>query len=412
MLDTDRLTRKLSGITGPYAGAKMPVGPLHKSPTLFLSDAHKLLRPDLLAALAPDMTPTAPDYSSEETYDQYAVVGSESQLYESLVHLNKGYPLEDSLAWRPTTMLSSWYGRIERGSISKLALMLAGAPPAAPIIDRQPLYGKEANLSGAVSRFGRFVGVRISARKRNLAIKLLRIGLQLTGPVINLPLFLFHSSQASPVAIMLLNGSTSGRTVWADTPAVLAENDGYYLLGYYESDLPLGVLAVGAQRGWDVSGCSSCFGSDYALAAARGPLVKIESVYVMMPTEYGVMNWATEQSVNLQTWGLNAIIDVRCDATSLLLDNEDLLLNGLLHQIACDVLEEISTSDRVNSVAAQIKPQAYVALNGQANAKSDIGVKGERNKVVSELKGVLATVSDCIKTEAPRKGITIGTMFD
>lgn len=413
MLDTDRLIRELSGIVAPYPGADMPVSALYQSPSLYLSDTHKLLRPELIDALGPELRAELPDYDEAVPYGKYDVVVDGEQVYESVKPGNLGNELTDTDYWQETTILSSWYARIERGSIGNLALELAGAPPVAAIIDRQPLYGKEANLAGAISKTGRFVGIRIRAKKRRLAIRPLRVGLQLTGPVTNLPLYVFHSSDSAPVATILLTGSTSGRTVWADTAAKLVDDEGYYLIGYYESDLPVSVQAVGAERGWDVSGCSSCSGSDYALASARLPYVSIESVYVLNPGVSGVMGWADEQTVKLQTWGLNLLIDVRCDATSMLLDNRDMLLNGLRKQIACDVLEEISTSTRLNGIAAgQYKSQAYVALNGQSNTKSDYGLRGEKNKVVSDLKAVLATVSDCIKTEAPRRGITMGTMFD
>ncbi|RYC70873.1 hypothetical protein [Spirosoma sordidisoli] len=418
MLDTVKLTNELTGVVGLYSGFQSGadlVGSQHADPQLFLSDAHKLLRPDILAALGPNVVDfVALSYEANKTYKQHDLVSDSGTLYQSVRSANTGQPLTDTDYWQETTPLSAWYGRIERGAIRKLAMSLASAPPAQPVLERQPLYNKEGNLAGKLTKSNRFLALRVSVAD-DIALMMLRAALQVTGPLAGLPIYVFHSSSPEPVAAIGLTGNSSGRSIWNDGGTVLTSlNDGYYLIGYFEADLPIGVQAVGAERGFSPAGCSSCLGSDYALAQGRQRLVDIRPVYVENADEPGVMTWneEDENDVTRQTWGLNLIIEARCSVTATLIQNKEMLTHALLYVIACDVLEEISTSDRVNGLAAQFRNEAYVALNGQNSAKYDIGLRGEKDRLLADLKKVMQRVSPCMKAEAPRRGIRFENMYD
>lgn len=420
MVDTSALSTALTGLIGLYPGFALnapAIGSHHRAPVAYLPDAHKLLRPEILSALGPQISGITPArHSLAATYARYDLVtDTDGTVYENQLPSSTGVALTDAEGWQQTTVLSAWYGRIERGAITKLAFALAGSPPSPALIERQPLYAKEANLQGVLSKSGRFVALKLTIIGTSTAFGVLRVGLQLSGPVTNFPLYLFHSEQSTPVAEFRLTGTTSGRTVWVDANRYLYQRlGGYYLIGYFESDLPLGVSAVGAERGYDVAGCSSCQGVDYTYAQSRQPYVQIKPVYVEPGSlSTGVMNWAEEKDVARQSWGINLIVEARCDATRTLIANTDMLTNALLHMIACDVLEEISTSDRVNGVAAQMRSQAHVALYGQAGMKTGAFLAGQRDKIVADLKTVMVALSpNCLAAETPRRGISFGSMFD
>ncbi|MFD2936321.1 hypothetical protein [Spirosoma flavum] len=408
MFDTETLTNQLSGKVALYAGFDAGSDKVKISrPLVHLSDAHKLLRPDIINALGPYVEGVSPQpYDADATYNQFELVNDSDVVYQSVTPENSGHALSDATYWQKTTVLSAWYSQIERGAIAKLSLALAGTPSGVAVLSRQAIFNREGNLQGAIGKNGRFLGWRIRIQKTGVLFNIARSGLQLTGPAANVPIYLFHSSSAVPVAVAYLTGTTSGRTIWADSPNfLLKQSDGYYLLGYFESDLPVGVQAVGSERSFATASCSSCQGADYALAANRQKYVTIEPVYVDDADTPGVMDWADENSVALQTWGLNLIIEVHCDRTKL-------LANTLLYMIACDVLEELSTSDRLNGISAQLRNSAYIALYGQANSKvTDGALSTVRNNALAELKGAMAS-TDCGKVEAPRRGIRFESMFD
>ncbi|GAB3278257.1 hypothetical protein GCM10027347_52530 [Larkinella harenae] len=375
MIDLEKLREILTGTVGlyppvvdgtdeNYSDAK------HATPIVYLQDAHKLLRPEVLDSLGP-IQPEA-------------------------------------------NTLMRWYTRIESGAINKLGLLVAANPPAKPLLESTSLYPKEANLQGALNKTGRFLALRFTLPQRDIAVKVPKVGVQLSGPVANVPMYLFHSEQSEPIKVYSLTSTLSGRTVWGaatEDVYMYSSKGGYYLLGYFEEDLPSGVSAIGAERGWNLASCSTCGNIENEFIRSRSPYLSIEPVYVENAVSGPVLSWAEEKSVNLQSWGINAIIEVECDVTSFLVQNRKMLVNALLHVLACDVLEELSTSDRVNAAKKELSNQAYIALYGQKD--SDHALAYHRDKVIKELKGVLEKMRPCcVTTDAARRTIRFENVFD
>ncbi|WP_020603247.1 hypothetical protein [Spirosoma spitsbergense] len=363
MYDTASLTKQLTGLVGLYNDLFDDSGqPATPSPVVYLSDAHKLLRPDIINALGPDLT------SAEA--------------------------------------LLAWYSRIEKGAINKLALSLSGTPTVSAVLNRQSVFAKEANIQGAaLTKNNRFLAWRMTMPTGLVKTQIIRGGIQFTGPVTDFPLYLFHSENADPVAVINLTGNTANRTIWANFGEYLNPSEGYYLIGYYEADLPPGVSVIGREQSFTVAGCSSCNGSDYALVAERSKYINIEAVYVAGVLVTGILNWPDETVISNQTWGLNLTIEAYCD-------RQNLLVKALLYLIACDVLEEIASSDRVNGLSAQLRSEAYVALYGQSSSKVTNGALAVvRDNALTELKNALAS-NNCQKVEAPRRGIRFDSLFD
>lgn len=417
MVDTIALARALTGLIGLHptlsAGGDL-VADYHKEPVMYLDDAHKLLRPEILSALGPNVDEVrVPAYDVSTTYSTYDVVAdTDGALYESVVKANTNHPVMFAEYWKPTTLLSAWYGRIERGAINKLVLLATGSPATVPLLDNQMLFAKEGNRSDTINKQGRFLGWAIYVNGVDTALEIVRSGLQLLGAVEDFPVYIFHSSQDEPVATIRYTGTSSGRSLWADINRYLYQRiGGYYVIGYYEDDLPDGVFAIGSQRSFNVVGCGGCGGGvDQALIESRAPYVAIQPIYINGPLERGVMSWeqTNEMQVASQSWGLNLVISAKCDATRSILNNKEQLTRALLYMIACDVLEELSTTDRVNVIAKEANSQAYIALNGQKD--TDGGLKADRKAAIADLKDVLSKISGCTPI-APRQGIGISSMW-
>lgn len=374
MIDLTKLQTMLIGTVGLYPGSNADdsgqfTDDDHNAPVVYLQDAHKLLRSDVLTALGPNLAADG-------------------------------------------TSLMDWYTRIEKGAINKLGLLIASNPPTKPLLESTSLYPKEANLQGALNKTGRFLALRFTLPKRDTAINLVKLGLQVTGPVSGVPLYLFHSDASNHLKLVNITDTRSGRTVWGNFGEYMhSSKGGYYLAGYFESDLPSGVSAVGAERGWTVGSCSGCGGIENEFIRSRSPYLTIEPVFVENVGSDRTLSWADEKTVVAQSWGLNAIIEVQCDITNTLLTNKDMLINSYLHILACDVLEEIATSDRVNATKKELKSQAYVALMGQKD--TDRGLAGQRDAVMKGLKAVLEKMRPCCVTaESGRREIRFENAFD
>lgn len=417
MVNTQKIAQSLTGLIGLYPGLSangiVPAA-FHRQAVAYLSDAHKLLRPEILSALGPNLADINPaPFVAQTVYCLYEVVASDGKYYEKLTGADSDN-LNDGVNWRETTLLSAWYSRIERGSITKLAMACTAAPPPKPLLENQALYTTEGNSRDTVNKNNRFVGLRLRVRGNGVAMGILRVGLQVTGAIANFPVYLYHSSQNAPVGVAYLDGTTIGRTVWVDFPQTLyGFQDGYFLIGYYESLLPLNVFAVGAIRGFNLANCSSCGGADVQLVRNRSNFLSIDPVQVAGPLVPGTMTWAQDQELQVvsQSFGINLIIKADCDATAEIINNKAALSNALLYMVACDVLEEISTSDRVNSLVENMTTQAYIALNGQTGNK-DGGLKAERTKAVDDLKSMLTRLNPQCMSTPVRQGIRWGSTFD
>jgi hypothetical protein len=373
MIDLTKLHTMLVGTVGLYPGSNAAYADQfsdadHNNPVVYLQDAHKLLRSDVLTALGPNLS-----------------VADAS--------------------------LMDWYTQIEKGAINKLGLLISSNPPSKPLLESTSLYPKEANLQGALNKTGRFLALRFTLPKRDTAINLVKLGLQVTGPVSGVPLYLFHSDTSNHLKLVNITDTRSGRTVWASFGEYLYNaKGGYYLAGYFESDLPSGVSAVGAARGWNLASCSTCGSIENEFIRSRSPYLTIEPVFVENVGTDRTLSWAEEKTVDTQSWGLNAVIEVQCDITNTLLTNKDMLINAYLHMLACDVLEEISTSDRVNATKKELKSLAYIALHGQKD--SDKGLADERKTVIVGLKAVLEKMRPCCVTAESRREIRFENAFD
>lgn len=417
MVDIKQVTKELTGVVGLYSGMNAGgdiVAADHNGPTLYLSDAHALLRPEILKALGPNLDVLRPEaYDESKPYALYDLVANvDGTLYEcQKAGANNTLLLAEN--WKETTGLSAWFGRIERGAIAKLMLLATTSPASVPLVDNQQLFALEGNRSETINKQGRFVGWQIFVSGNDSALQIVKSGLQLLGTVFDFPVYIFHSTQDEPVATIRYSATSTGRSLWADINRYLYQRvGGYYLVGYYEDDLPDGVYAIGAQRSFTVAGCGSCGGGiDKATYEARAPFVHIQPCYVPGPLTPGLMTWdnLAEKQIASQSWGLNMVISVQCDATRAMLNNKSQFTQALLYMVACDVLQAMSANDRVNNIAKNMTSQAFIALNGQKDT-NDKGLVATRDKAIADLKDALSKISSCTP-EPPKRGIGISSMW-
>lgn len=412
MLNTAQLHDALTGIIGlndsmnselqsiDVIANRMRPDLSHRQASLMLSDAHKLLRVEILSALGPNLLETNPVFFDANTvYSRYEIVQDGTGYLESRIDGNDR-PVSDQASWRPTTLLSAWVRRIERGAINKLALLAGFNPPPSPLMEPLPLYQKGGNLQDTVSKLSRFVGIRLSLRQSDINVGIRKIGLQFSGLVNNLPVYLFRSDMANPVKVLHVTTTIAGRMQWFDVGELLysSSNDvyfegEYYLIGYFEDDLPLSVNAIDGQRSLTVADCSSCNPYDVSVFNSREPYVLTESVYVDNVGNSRQLSWPLENRIERQTWGINLILDAGCDVTRALIEHKQTVLRALLYQMAYDALEELSTSDRVNGTAEKLRDKAYVAINGQGISNSDTGIKPLLKESIKDFKTLLAAVA-------------------
>jgi hypothetical protein len=137
------------------------------------------------------------------------------------------------------------------------------------LVERRTFFDGAARLKATVDNRHRIVGMEIiPVRAMGVTAKIERIGLQMTGGVGDITIYLFHSSQVEPVKTATLHyTNTSGCFQWFTLddfylPYIGSNTDagGAWFLCYCQDDLPEGMEALSVAKDWSAEPCQTCLG--------------------------------------------------------------------------------------------------------------------------------------------------------
>jgi hypothetical protein len=250
---------------------------------------------------------------------------------------------------------------------------------------------RAGNIRDYVVNRSRFVGYEIIPRESNSVMaSLLQLGIHFSEPVTDFPIYFYTSSQFTAVASFLVTTTKTGSLEWVtlanevsgsssescevDMPDVVAEfisqnygtGDSYYL-GYYESDLILQSATCRAVK--TNLPCSSCSGSK----------TKKSNKYISIkPFEVGTADlYASRELFNVdkvgfssETYGLNMKMNVKCDLTSVMIQNKLMFASMIQFNMASKILWNAYNSPRLNAT--------------QSTKKDDFRLMAEKYEVTFE----------------------------
>jgi len=254
------------------------------------------------------------------------------------------------------------------------------------LIDSLKLYdGIGAYVDRIVGR-SRFVGLEVRVQSQEgLQVALGAIGIQLDKPLaIGLPIYIYHSSRAEPVAELTIP-VTSGQSFTWFTPeklTLLRSNDsghdsgGVFYIGYYEEDLG-DAQAIKRTSSWGKAPCIGC--SEWNVQSFKKWSKHVDVIAFSVPStalaadsnnlfDTGAITYDASNN-----WGLNLAVTVECDLTDFFISNKSLFADALAGALVLKCLNVIAYSTRMGAISDQTKAIAMADLN--ENDKSSFAYK-------------------------------------
>ena len=377
---------------------------------------HPLITETNMRAIAPDFSAyTFPAWDIATTYAQGDQVTKNGKLYKSLIAANTGNDPETSTTeWEMVSLFSNWLSEMRDDAIRDVVTTILNKKrdnrQTKSLLDRAVLYDRVARNNEYITKRGRLVGFEIELLNANsLQMVVQKIGTQFTELQTGLTLYLYHSSQNTPVQTISVDITKKVGLEWADKETIMGYNQfggGSWYLVYKEDDLT--GQAVNARHYFGRGPCRSCNHSHYEAWKNWTQYTAIRSIS-LEAGEFDAVGNTMFDIADISyhphyTWGLNLQWTVECDLATVICENKQLFNEPVSQQIIVNLLKEMANNTRSNVISEKTRELARIAI-----ANSDLGGENELTKLQEALEGTHFEFSDLQSATCmpclPRKGV-------
>lgn len=261
-------------------------------------------------------------------------------------------------------------------------------------LEETPLINGTAKFNNLQNKKGRFVGWLFRVPESiNLVHSLQKIMVQFSQNVTALNIYVYHSSQDQPIAtkpITTTNAPSVSTIEFLDVndkpdPITLkfqtdtTDAGGFYMIGYYEDDLPVGCQAIYKNINVGTKPCGYCDAAHATYYKKWNSYLKTEAVYVESSDLNGTsLPLLDDIETAIDTnFGLNFYTSIGCDLTDFIIKHKDVFAHALQTRLAMDLLRYIEVSPtRNNKVADSAHKEASFRINGLVSENNFVKVKG------------------------------------
>lgn len=391
---------------------------------LYFQEAHPLLTLRAMRGIMPqDMLERYPQHSSGNQYAKGAIVSYNGKAYKSLVDGNAALPT-DTTTWEEYDLLTDYLSDLETRGIKKVVTRFVRdkviGMETRNIIDRRSLFDGTGRLANRVPSEGRIVGFEIEPlRAEGVTMKIEKIGLQFTGNVGPVTMYLFHSSKAEPVWTKTFDYTNEkGSYMWFDAEEVYLPyvNDsvnagGSWYLVYYQASLPSYMEAVNFGRDWSREPCGTCNKGDAQLYQTLSKYINLSPFYVAVDDWDGNL-WDIQSMVytNTNNYGINLTFSLGCDLSDIMIAERLNFANVIQLQVASDALRTLALNPEVAVNRVQYNADRdNILYETDGNGQGIRGLNGDLERAYKALsfdtKGLSPVCLTCTK-----KGIRYGTI--
>lgn len=302
--------------------------------------AHPLMTLDNMEAIMPENWGNQyPQFNAEHIYNKGDIVyETDSQTgeriyYKSTKNTNQGEtPHDHQLDWEVYNILSSYLEKITRQGITTAVQTFIQQKQlnheTRNLLERRAFFDGAGRLKATINNTHKLCGFEIvPVRALGVTARIESVGLQMTGGVGTVRLYLFHSSQSEPLEYYDAEITVDdGKFKWFNVDWYLPYMDeninagGAYYIVYNQDDLPEGMQAVNMSKDWSKDPCGSCTG--YVDLENWRLLTKYLQISPMMAHNTETFKefpelWdiADTMYTNTTSYGLNCVVSVGCDLT-------------------------------------------------------------------------------------------------
>ena len=230
------------------------------------------------------------------------------------------------------------------------------------LLERRTFFDGAGRLQNTQPAQGKLVGMEINpVRSMGVTAKIERIGLQMTGAVGVVRVYLFHSSQRDPIKVADLNFTKqNGGFQWFDMPdwymPYISDGNnsgGSWYLVYDQNSLPDGMLAINASKDWSREPCMTCNAGSVAnwRELTKYLLISPFKTHAYETfAEYPEL-WDINDNIytNTSNYGLNVEVSVGCDLTDFIVRERMMFATVIQRQVTANLLRTMALNPEVRT---------------------------------------------------------------
>lgn len=344
---------------------------------VYFQDAHPLVTLQVLEEIAPrDLKLLRFPEVEDIAYAKGSIVRNGTELYIALVDTTyNSATTRFTVDWEETTLFSIWLASKVEASVSKVVQTVLATSAvnldARNILAEAPLLTGAGYIKDIILNNNNLVGVIIEQKAvKGVSLKINRIGFQSTNTG-GIPLYIYHSSSATPVKTITLTKNTANSFEWSAQNDLVLSNysygpSGYWIIAYNQNDLQnIDSQAIKMPVNLNQA-CATC-----KQASILGRFIDVVAFSVDSSTFDGKL-W--DQNNNIYhtdtNFGLNLDISIVCDFTEIFTSHKNEFVNLIKLQFAVDMLREYiyNANARVNRTAAiASRADVVYALDGDSS---------------------------------------------
>lgn len=414
------IVEAFKGLVG-WEGSSLDQSVRDSESGLFFQEAHPLLTLRAMRGIMPEgMARAYPEFANDNTYAKGYIVSQNDKAYRSLID-NNTEGLNDNSAWEEYDLLNDYLNDLEVRGIKKVITRFIRdkviGVETKNIIDRRTLFDGVGRLANRVPNNGNIVGFEIEPlRADGVTMKIEKVGLQFTGNVGDVHLYLFHSSKLDPVWDKEFTIDSSNY-LWFDAelflPYLTNETNagGAWYLVYYQPNLPAYMEAVNFGRDWSREPCGTCNKGDLVLYQTMNKFVTLSPFYVKVDDWDGTL-WDVNDMIysNQNNYGINLLFSMGCDVSDIMIAERLTFANVIQLQVASDALRTLALNPEVAVNRVQYNADRdNILYETDGNGQGIKGLNGDLEKAYKALsfdtKGLSPICLGC-----KNKGIRYGTI--
>ena len=332
--------------------------------------AHPLVTLDNMEAIMPENWGNQyPPFSvkSWKKGDICYVINDQSgeRIYYKCIANNDGdEPSQNPTEWETYNILSSYLERVTRAGITTAVQNFIQQKQlnqeTKNLLERRSFFDGAGRLKATITPNHRLVGFEIvPVRALGVTAHIESVGLQMTGGVGVVRLYLFHSSQSEPIAhydaeITVDDGKFNWFNVDWYLPYIQDNTNagGAYYIVYDQDALPEGMLAVNMSKDWSREPCNTCTGYiDLANWRLLTKYLQISPLKVQKPEDFEEIPQLWDVADNIYTtttsYGMNCVVSVGCDLTQFIEMNRLNFQAVIQKQVAATALRTMAMNPSV-----------------------------------------------------------------
>lgn len=332
---------------------------------LIYNDAHPLMTlQNIKSAMPEDFTLNYPEYSATAHYVRGDKVRVGKVVYYALVDAPSA-PTDENSGWTVYPYIYDYLQKLtDKGITQTMQRFTADkkiAGESKSLLERMTFFDGAGRLSATLENRHQLVGFEIvPVRSMGVTTKIERIGFQGAGGTGMIRMYLFHSSQVDPMAVMYFNYTkTNGGFQWFTPeeplylPYISDGNDsgGAWILCYNQDELPQGLEAINVSKDWSRDPCGTCNIGSLQAWRELTKYLQISPFCYNAPTTFAEFPEMPDieflKYTNTQNYGLNVEISVGCDLTDFIISQRQLFANVLQMQVAYNALRTMAMNPDV-----------------------------------------------------------------